>query len=847
MKKIILIDGHNFMYRSFFATMYTGNIMKTKEGFPTNALYGFIRMLNKIIEEEKPEYMVVAFDKGKNFREDKYSFYKDGREATPDELKLQFPKAKEILDAMGIKYLELEPYEADDILGTLVKLAEEDKEFDATIISSDRDLLQLINFETDVKLLKREGYTRYDEDTFKKEFGIDPIKVIDLKALMGDTSDNIPGVKGIGEKTALKLLTEYDSLDNVYKNIDNIKGTLKDKLIKDKENAYISYELATIYKDINLDIDLEDLKYLGHNDDLLKLYDELEFSSLKRILDNNQDQEIISKEITTLKDLVLEDKISLYIECDNENYHYSEPLGIGISDSKNSYFVDIKFLVDLEDFLKDKKIITYDIKKHLKFLKNLNYIDDVMISGFLLNQVVKEDVTSIMDNAPDLIYFNNLKKNKFNTKDIKTSCMLKSSFIYKENIKNQKELLDLGLNKIYKEIDIPLSFVLFDMENEGIKCDESVLDNIKEELEKTLNIIIKEIHELAGSEFNISSPKQLGEILFEKLEIAKGVKNKTGYKTDAATLEKLKDKHPIIEKILVYRNITKLISTYIDGIKPYINEDKIIRPIYKQTLARTGRLSCTEPNLQNIPIKDEAGRRIREAFIPKNDLFLSADYSQIELRILAHISKDEKLINAFNNNEDIHTRVAADIHGISESEVTKEKRDTAKAVIFGIVYGISGFGLGENLKITRKDADDFIKKYYEFYPSVKKYMDDITEYAIKNGEVKTLHGRIRKITEISSNNYMIREMGKRMALNTPMQGTSSDIIKIAMIKIYNEFKKYNLKSKLILQIHDELVFDVLEEETTIIEKIVKENMENVIKLSVPLKVNIKKGNNWFLL
>ena len=846
MKKIILIDGNNFLFRSFFATMYTGNIMKTKDSFPTNALYGFVRMLNKIIEEEKPSYMVVAFDIGKNFRELKYPFYKEGRDETPHELKVQFPKAKELLNAMGIKYLELEPYEADDIIGTLVKLIEEDDNFDATIISSDKDLLQLINFETDVKLLKKDSYIRYDELTFKEEYGMDPIKIIDLKALMGDASDNIPGVKGVGEITALKLLKEYQSLDNVYKNIDNIKGALKDKLINDKENAYISYDLATIYKDVPLDIKLEDLKYEGHNDDLIKLYDELEFQSLKRTLYNEPEEEIVIKEITNIKELVLEDRVSLYIESDNENYHYSKPLGIGISDAKNNYYLDIKYLKDVEGILSKKEVVTYDIKKHLNYL-NLNYVSDVMMSGFLLNYPVKEDVTSIMDNAPSDIYFNNLKKNKFNKDDIKKSCILKTNFIYKKDLEYNKEIKELKLDNIYKEIDIPLSYVLFDMEKEGIKCNSKILDEIKEELSVTLNKVTKEIHDLSGEEFNISSPKQLGDILFEKLKIASGKRNKTGYKTDAQTLEKLIEKHPIINKILVYRHITKLISTYIDGIKPYINEDEIIRPIFKQTLARTGRLSCTEPNLQNIPIRDEEGRKVRKAFIPKNDFFISADYSQIELRILAHISEDEKLVSAFKNDEDIHTRVAADIHGIKESEVSKETRDTAKAVIFGIVYGISGFGLGENLKITRKEADDFIKKYYEFYPNVKKYMDDITDYATKHGEVKTIHGRIRKITEISSNNYMVRQMGKRMALNTPMQGTSADIIKIAMINIFNDFKKHNLKSKLILQIHDELIFDVFKDEEDKLIKIVKDNMENVIKLLVPLKVNIKKGNNWFLL
>ena len=840
MKKIILIDGHNFMFRSFYGTFYSGSIMRNEEGFPTNALYGFVKMLNKIIEEEKPEYMLVAFDKGENFRKKKYSFYKEGRTETPKELLEQFPYAKKILDGMGIKYLEFEPYEADDIIGSIVKMAEADPDFDTTIISSDMDLLQLINFETDVKLLKQKDYIRYNLDKFKEDYGMDPINMIDLKALMGDSSDNIPGVKGVGEKTALKLLSEYKTLNNIYENIDNIKGTLKDKLIKDKENAYISYELATIKTDVPLNLTFQDMLYLGENDQLKDIYQYLGFKSLM------SKKELIKpakyKKIENLDDLILEKDVSLYIETDNENYHLANVLGISVKDDKNSYFINKNLLNNLNKFLLNYNVSTYDIKKHKKFLPNLNFVEDLMIYKFLNNYQTKEDITSIMDNNVG-IDFKTLKKEKFDETLIETSVISKTTFIHNEikNIKSDQT----DLYKLYKNIEVPLASVLLNMENEGMKCEVETLNQIGIELNKELNNITETIHNLAGEEFNISSPKQLGEILFEKLKLPGAKKNKTGYQTGVSILEKIVNEHEIINYVLQYRHLSKLTSTYVEGLINYVFEDGIIRPIYKQTLARTGRLTCTEPNLQNIPIRDELGRTIRKAFVPKNDLFLSFDYSQIELRILAHISNDDGLIKAYNENKDIHRSVASDIYEIPESEITAELRETAKAVIFGIVYGISGFGLGQNLKISPKEANDFINKYYIHYPKVKIYMDEIIKSANETKEVKTLFGRTRIIEELSSNNYMVRKMGERMALNTPIQGTSADIIKKAMVLIDKYLTDNNLKSKLILQIHDELVFDVIEEEQEKLIKDITNIMESVIKLKVPLKVDYKTGKTWY--
>ena len=830
------------MFRSYYATAYTGNIMKNSKGLPTNALYGFANMINKIVAEENPIYIAVAFDIGKNFRKAKYDFYKEGRNATPEELKIQMPIARKILDGMGIKYLEKEPYEADDIIGTLVHQAELDPDFDVTIISSDKDLLQLINFETDIKLLKQDSYIRYNERTFKEEWKIDPIKIIDLKGLMGDASDNIPGVKGVGEKTALKLLQEYGSVENIYENIDNIKGALKQKLLDGKDSAFMSKEIATIYKEVPLDVDFESLKYLKTQPQLKDIYQDLEFYSLLSKMEVKKETKLDYKKVS-VNDLKLEKEIAIFTFLDQENYHYAKVLGCAIKDKNNIYFLDD--ITGLNEILKDKTIITYDYKKELSHL-DFNSDFDLMISAYLLNKNVKDDIASLMniDGVSSLSYAS-IKKNKFEINSVIDYCILAVDYLYNSKEKYQKALADQGLTKLFNEIEMPLSKVLSEVEKSGMVCKRDILDKMKIETNKQLEDLKTKIYELAGKEFNISSPRQLGEVLFEHLNLPGGKKNKTGYKTDASVLEKLLGKHPVIEPILIYRNLSKISSTYIEGLEQYIAEGEIIHPIFKQTLARTGRLSCTEPNLQNIPTKDEYGKLIRKAFVPKNDLFISFDYSQIELRLLAHISNDKRLIEAFNNGEDIHTHVAADIYGIEEKDVTKLQRKTAKAVIFGIVYGISGFGLGENLHITPKEAKMFIEKYYELYPDVKNYMDNIIKQAKEDGYVKTLFGRIRVIEELNSSNYMVRQSGERMALNTPIQGTSADIIKLAMVRIENKLKKHNLKSKLVLQIHDELIFDVVNEEKEQIIKLAQEEMENVIKLSVPLKVSKSCATNWY--
>ena len=845
MKKIILIDGNNLMFRSYYATFYSGANAKNSKGLPTNALFSFATMINKIIKEENPEYIAVAFDIGKNFRKKEFSFYKEGRQKTPDELKLQMPYARKILNAMGIKYLELEPYEADDIIGTLTKMILEDEDYDATIISSDKDLLQLINYETDVKLLKQSGFIRYNEKTFKEEFGIDPINIIDLKALMGDSSDNIPGVKGIGEKGALKLLREYKTIENLYDNIDKIKGSTHDKLVTYKDDAFMSKKIATIYQDVPLNINLNDLKYAGPNNDLLyEIFSELEFNSLLSSLN----KEIPKEKLNYIKvdeniNVITDNTIALYIEIDNENYTMANILSAVIYDGKFYYYFSKENLKYLN--LNNKNVITYDYKKD-SYLLNTNFsFEDFSLISYLNGINIKDDISVLsIKYGYEILSYNNLIK-LYETDEYIQNELLKVKFMYDKINTIEEDLKNINQYEIYENIEKPLAKVLSSMEKEGIKVDKNVLNIQKEDIEYKLKEITNKIYDYAGEKFNISSPKQLSYILFEKMQLAKGKKNKTSYKTDVNTLEKLINVHPIINLILDYRGLAKLNSTYIDGLKEYIQNDGKIHSIFKQTVARTGRLSSVHPNLQNIPVKDEEGKNIRKAFLPSNDLFLSLDYSQIELRILADIANSQTMIETFNNGEDIHAKVASDIHNKDIKDVTKEERSAAKSVIFGIVYGISGFGLGENLHISKKDADNFIEKYYELYPEVKIYMDNQINFAKENGFVETKYGRKRYISEINDANFMVRKSGERMAINSPIQGTAADIIKMAMIKINDIFIKEGIQSKLVLQIHDELIFDVKNDELDKIINIVKYEMENIVKLKVPLKVSTDTGINWY--
>ena len=758
MKKIILVDGNNLLFRSFYATAYQGVIMRNSKGFPTNALYGFINMMNKIIKEEKPSYILVAFDKGKTFRHDKYDEYKAGRIEMPDELRVQFPKAKEVLDAFGIKHFEIDNYEADDIIGTLARIVDEEDEFIATIVSSDKDLLQLISDEVTVKLLKQSGHIMMDRDEFMRTYQVEPARMVDLKALMGDASDHIPGVKGIGEKTAISLLSKYGSLDNLYANIESVTGKTKEKLLADKDNAYMSYDLATIYKEVPLDFTLEDCKYeITDKSKLAGILEELEFHSLLRKLDLESLVEEKSEEKDDTKELVIDDigqfknkDFAYYLETRGSIYSKSEILGIGIYDGEKGYFINKDNIEKYRDiFSSDVLKFTYDYKKSLVVLNSLdvkfkNVSFDTMIAAYLLDYVVKDDISFV---ARSFDYQLPIYEDTYGTdkrpiaveeERLKEICCQKAQFIYGTRERLLKELSDDGELDLFNNIEMPLAEVLADMEITGIKVDVDYLTKVEEELKEKLDAKEKEIYELAGTQFNIMSPTQLAKVLFVDLAIPYPKKVKDNkFSTSKDILDKIKNVNPIVDKILEYRTLAKLYTNYAVGLKAEVREDGRIHTIFTQTLTRTGRLSSISPNLQNIPARAEYSALIRKAFVPDhNSKILSSDYSQVELRIFASMSKAINLINAFVNNEDIHTRTAADIFKVDMSSVTKDMRRTAKAVNFGILYGISSFGLSEDLGIDVKTAKKFIDDYLENYPGIRDFQAKEIADAYANGYVR---------------------------------------------------------------------------------------------------------------
>ena len=833
-----MVDGNNLLFRSYYATAYSGNFMKNSKGFPTNALFGLANMMKKIISEEVPTHILVAFDKGKTFRHDKYKDYKAGRLEMPNELGLQFPKAKELLDCMGIKHYEIDNYEADDIIGTVASIC--DKEgYKANIISSDKDLLQLISDNVSMKLLKSKDVIRYNLVTFRRDWGIEPENIVDLKALMGDSSDNIPGVKGIGEKTALKLIQDYDCLDGIYESLSELKPSVKAKLESDKDNAYKSFELATIYKKVPLEFSIDDLKYNGPTDKLNDFYKEMEFFSLIDVdnfsKDNDVDYKIIDSDIT------IKGTAAYYVDVDNTNYHKGKITGIGIYDGESAYYVSADNIKYINRFLSDNTKYTYDLKKNIVSLKKIgietaNNQIDIMLAAYLLEYNVKNDISYLALE---------LGKNVSSESD-EASCVLKAKMIYEVkdiliDKLNSSDMLDL-----FNNIEMPLSIVLADMEYTGFNVSKDILKNQGKDIKSRIDKLTCEIHDISGENFNISSPSQLGNILFEKLGLPHGKKTKTGYSTSQDVLEKLKGKHEIIDKIIEYRALTKLYSAYIEGLDSQIFEDGKIHTIYTQTITRTGRLSSIEPNLQNIPIRSEEGRLIRKAFLPSSDsVILSSDYSQIELRILSHMARIESLIDAFNNGIDIHTKTASDIFNVDINSVTKNERRMAKGVNFGIIYGISSYGLSENLNIPVAQAKQFIDDYHKTYPGIKEYMDSVIENAKATEVVKTLFGRIRTVSEINNKNYLIRSAAERICLNTPIQGTAADIMKKAMIDVYNEFGRQKLKSKILVQVHDELVIDCKKSELDIVKKILEDKMVNVYKMKVNLDIDINYGNDWY--
>ncbi len=852
MKKVILIDGNNLLFRSYYATAYNGNLLRNSKGFPTNGLYGFINMLNKIIHEMNPEYMMIAFDKGKTFRHVKYENYKGGRKETPMELKQQFPVAKEIARAMGIPCFEIDNYEADDIIGTFAKEVDSNLDFIATIVSSDKDLLQLISDDVDVKLLKTNDYVMMNKETFFEHYGITPDKMIDLKGLMGDSSDNIPGVRGIGEKTALMLLQKYGTLEGVYENIEDISLKTREKLLNDKEQAFFSRELATIYKEVPIDKDLEKIAYSGIKDSYVELLKEYEFFSIINKLEVKEKkvEEIEFQYITDL-DSIPDVDYAMYLECAG-NYHDKNVLGLALYHESGAYFLEGKYLKNCNFFKSSTKKSTYDLKKLIVILKYLqiDYIenfDDMELIAYLLNFSIKDDLSYFMNiTGEEVLSVEAILKDKnWSVATLASNALKKAKFIYNNKDTFLKRLNNLE-SDLYYNMDLPLTYILADMEYTGVLIDKSVLLGMKEEIAARIASLTEEIYMYAGVEFNIQSPKQLAKVLFEDLKIPYPKRGKiVSYSTSSDILGKLLE-YPIVVDILEYRTMSKLYSNYIVGLLDVIRDDGRIHTTFTQTLTRTGRLSSINPNLQNIPAREEYGRMVRKAFVAgKDSVIISSDYSQIELRIFAHMSQAPNLVKAFNEGMDIHTKTAMDIYNVKSDEVTSIMRRNAKAVNFGILYGISGFGLSEDLGISVKEAKKFIENYLNTYPGIKNYMNSLVDEAKKNGYVKTLFGRKRIIEELKSNNFMVMMQGERMALNTPIQGTGADILKKAMILIDKEFKRRGIKSKMIIQVHDELLFDCLKSEYEDVKKIVHDVMEDAYKLNVPLKVDINAGDNWY--
>ena len=878
MNKLLLIDGNSIINRAFYGIMGSKMLM-TEDGTYTNAVYGFLSILFKELEDIKPEYLVVAFDlKAPTHRHKMYDKYKANRHGMPEELAMQMPILKETLKAMNVCIIEKEGYEADDILGTLAKWGQKE-ELEVTVLTGDRDSFQLIDKNIKVRIPRTKmGKTETEDYTVGKieeEYGLEPLDLIEVKGLMGDTSDNIPGVPGVGEKTALNLIKQYKSIDEVYNHIDEQKGKLKEKLSENKDLAYLSRTLGTI--DINAPIE-KDLNVFQVEEwnklEVLEIFKRLKFNRFIdrfALQDNAGETSLGDSQINTeIEHEKIVDKTKLaelkqQIQENKAMYYYLTEEKFIIYSPKTNKCFSVENVQDFKDIFEDKNILKCSYKQKEEFIilwdngieaKNLMF--DIAIAGYILNSNINKytieylaneyinfDITEYLSNTEKTVVeqitlFDNAEK----PKEDKT--YIYAYTIYKlYNVLTQK-MEESGSIDLFNKIEMPLTEVLASMQYEGIYIDKLELLDFGKDLQEKIDILTQEIYELTGEEFNINSTKQLGEILFEKLKLTVKKKTKTGYSTDVDVLEKIKYEHPVIEKILEYRQLQKLNSTYVEGLIPYIDETGRIHSKFHQTVTTTGRISSTDPNLQNIPTRMELGRKLRKVFKPEQGyIFVDADYSQIELRVLAHISEDKNMIEAFCNNEDIHAQAASKVFNIPLEEVTKEERTKAKAVNFGIVYGISEFGLGEQLGVSRKKAKEYIEQYLDKYSGIKEFMTNIVEETKEKGYVETLYHRRRYVPELKSNNYMVRQFGGRVAMNTPIQGTAADIMKIAMINVYNKLKENNLKSKLIVQVHDEILVETLESEKEQVKQIVKEEMENVIKLKVPLLAEVEEGYNWY--
>ncbi len=871
--KLLLIDGSSVAFRAFFALYNQIDRFKSPTGLHTNAIYGFNLMLDHMMKRIEPTHILVAFDAGKTtFRTEMYADYKAGRAKTPDEFREQFPFIRQMLDAMGVKHYELAQYEADDIIGTLDKMAERTEiPFDVTIVSGDKDLIQLTDENTVVEISKK-GVAEFEEFTpayLMEKMGITPTQFIDLKALMGDKSDNIPGVTKIGEKTGLKLLTEFGSLDGIYENIDSMKASkMKENLIADKEKAFLSRTLATIDTQAPIEIGLDDIVYQGPKvDELGQFYDDMGFKQLRAQLGTTSSQEeaVLDFQIVTeISPAMLKQDQFFYFEILGENYHREDLVGLAWGDKEKIYVGGPELLDSpvLRDFLENQTIKTYDFKRG-KVLLDRKEITlppatfDSRLAKYLLSTVEDNSLTTIanlygqISLVPDEAVYGKGAKLDLPEREIFFPHLARKVQVLIET--EEPMLTKLEENQqldLLFDMELPLANVLAKMEIAGIKVEAETLKAMQSENEVLIDQLTKEIYELAGQEFNINSPKQLGTILFEEmglpLEYTK--KTKTGYSTAVDVLERLAPIAPVVSKILEYRQITKLQSTYVVGLQDAILEDGKIHTRYVQDLTQTGRLSSTDPNLQNIPVRLEQGRLIRKAFVPslENSVLLASDYSQIELRVLAHISQDKHLIEAFQQGADIHTSTAMRVFGIEKAEdVTPNDRRNAKAVNFGVVYGISDFGLSNNLGITRKEAKAYIDTYFERFPGIKNYMETIVREARDKGYVETIYKRRRELPDINSRNFNVRNFAERTAINSPIQGSAADILKVAMINLDKALTEAGLATRMLLQVHDEIVLEVPVAELETVKAMVKETMESAISLSVPLIADENEGSTWY--
>lgn len=863
MKKLLILDSNSILNRAFYGVRY----LSAKDGTPTNAIYGFLNILLKLIKEQEPDYICAAFDvKAPTFRHKQYEGYKAQRKPMPEGLAAQMPLAKDVLRAMGVTILEKEGYEADDIIGTVARLCEE-SEISCFIATGDKDDLQLASDKTKVILtVTKSGYNEtiiYDDKAVKEKYHVTPTEFIDVKALMGDPSDNIPGVKGVGEKTAMSLIEKHHSIEYIYENIDGIglKGAMLQKMKDGREMAFMSKELATINRNTPIEFNAEECVFDGfeNNGELYEILKRLELNSIIKKLDlsggdNVKENEDIFKDFSYQvgdKNMISGDKVTVVLDFDGDNIS-SAAVGAGNNAVVLNEQDDIKELLEDDSIAK----VMFDVKEAIVKLNGRidikNISDDTAIAAYLVdpakNEYTIEKLASeyfgTVIEKPEVKQLSLLDDVETDRSEYLAKCAVALGVL---NDRIGDRIKENGQEKLYQEVELPLVTVLAHLEINGFLVDDNQLKEFADKLGEKIDALTNEIYMLAGEEFNINSPKQLGVILFEKLELKPVKKTKTGYATNADVLEKLRDKHPIVNFIMEYRQLAKLKSTYCDGLTAVVNPNTHrIHSVFTQTVTVTGRLSSTEPNLQNIPTRTELGREIRKMFVAKDGYVLvDADYSQIELRVLAHIANDETMINAFRNNEDIHAVTASQVLGIPLEDVTKEQRSSAKAVNFGIVYGIGEFSLAQDLHISVKEAKAYIESYLEKYHGVRNYMESIKEQAKKDGYVKTMLNRIRYIPELKSPNYNIRQFGERVALNTPIQGTAADIIKLAMVRVDNRLINEGLKSKLILQVHDELIVEAHKDEVDKVKQILSEEMQNAMKLNVPLKVDMSTGHSWY--